>query len=176
MSPGRPSPFAILGTGQPVSHEPHGVTPGLPYPVVLEEEPEPLLDMFGHGWVVDGVFVDGVVEELEELAGVLEVDAAPETTVPRPKPRPRVPPAMPMPNRTFLRGDVMCSSPFCRRSAARWAGRTLAGSLPTPTLDHANLGAGWHGGKPLIRRPLAGGPSRLRSESGAGPSSRRRVG
>ena len=71
----------------------------------MPEELEPLLEWFGHG-VVDGVVVDGVV--------VLE--AAPDTTVPRPRPRPTVLPAMPMPNRNFLRDDVtlLCSFALIR--------------------------------------------------------------
>jgi hypothetical protein len=80
------------------------------YPVAVPEELEPLLEWFGHG-VVDGVVVDGVLVD-----GVVVVEAAPDTTVPRPRPRPTVLPAMPMPNRNFLRDDVtlLCSLALIR--------------------------------------------------------------
>jgi hypothetical protein len=71
---------------------------------VVPEELEPLLEWFGHGVVV------GVVVLVLELVGVVVVEAAPDTTLPRPSPSPRVPPAMPAPNRNFLRDDAtVCS-------------------------------------------------------------------
>lgn len=86
-------------------------------PVVVLEELEPEFVLFGHGWVVDGVVVEGVV--VGETAGVVGVVAAPETTVPTPTPNPMVLPAMPMANRVFLKDDVMCSSPLAfERSAS----------------------------------------------------------
>ena len=75
----------------------------------MPEELEPLLEWFGHGVVV-GVFVEGAV--VLELAGVVVVvvEAAPDITVPRPRPSPRVLPATPTPNRNFLRDDAMLCS------------------------------------------------------------------
>ena len=68
-----------------------------------------MFEWFGHGVVV-GVVVEGLV--VLELAGVVVVlvEAAPDITVPRPSPSPRVLPAMPAPNRNFLRDDAtLCS-------------------------------------------------------------------
>lgn len=75
----------------------------------MPEEPEPLLEWFGHGVVV-GVVVEGVV--VLEFAGVVVVvvEAAPDITVPRPSPSPRVLPATPTPSRNFLSDDAMLCS------------------------------------------------------------------
>jgi hypothetical protein len=106
-----------------------GVEPN--YPVVVPEELEPLLEWFGHGFVV-GVVVEGVV--VLELAGVVVVvvEAAPDITVPRPRPSPRVLPATPTPNRNLLRVNaILCSFDYRRK---RW--RT---NCPIPTLEHADI-------------------------------------
>ena len=105
----------------------------------LLEELEPMFEWFGHGVVV-GVVVEGVV--VLELAGVVVVlvEAAPDITVPRPSPSPRVLPAMPAPNRNFLRDDAtMCSFGVVRPpTEGLW--RDLVGRIcSTPTLEHTNV-------------------------------------
>jgi len=94
------------------------------YPVVVPEELEPLLEWFGHGVVV------GVV--VLEFAGVLVVvvEAAPDITVPRPRPSPSVLPATPTPKRNFLRdGAMRCS----------FDDRPKRTNCPIPTLEHADI-------------------------------------
>jgi hypothetical protein len=123
--------------------------------VVLEELP-PEFVLFGHGWAVDGVVVEGEVVAGDtagvvgvvagDTAGVVGVVAAPETTVPTPTPNPMVLPAMPMPNRIFLKDDVMCSSPplssALRPRAGHWWTHCPHGHLTIqifgPAVNHIN--------------------------------------
>jgi hypothetical protein len=113
----------------------------------VPEELEPLLEWFGHGVVdgvvVDGVVVDGAVVDGVVVDGVVVVEAAPDTTVPRPRPRPIVLPAMPMPSRNFLRDDVtlLCSLALIRPPDRGVFGRDVGGRTARKTPEHADLRA-----------------------------------
>ena len=107
----------------------------------MPEELEPLLEWCGHGVV--GVVVEGV--GVLELAGVVVVvvEAAPDITVPRPSPSPRVLPAIPAPNRNFLRDDALSCSfgVVCSPTEGGPWLRRLRANCRIPTLEHADIRA-----------------------------------